>query len=230
MIINLFKRLIFIPSVRKMSFFFPYRIICLFGLLLVFGLESYAQNKISTENWNPGYIVTTEEDSIYGPVLINFPNDLVQVNEENTVKTFAANQLKMIYFKSNEGEEERFYYPFKFHPYSDFKPFKIFEMLFSGVHLSLLAREMLITETVPYFDSFTYRTFYSTQTRLVQEFYFLFPGEKVKSFSGSKKELLSLLADKKEELKKFISDSKISLNQKDDLVKLVKEYNKLKIK
>lgn len=230
MITSSFAILISILAAKKLQLFHILFFLQLVIGLWVFVLDANAQNRIPTENWNPGYIVTTDEDSIYGPVLINFPKDLVQVNEENTVKTYAANQLKMIYFKTNEGDEEKYFYPFRYHPYSDFKPYKIFEMLFSGLHLSLVAREMLITETVPYFDSFTYRTFYTTQTRLVQEFYFLFPGEKVKAFSGSKKELLSVLADKKEELKKYISESKISLNQKEDLIKLVKEYNKLKTK
>lgn len=189
-----------------------------------------AQTRLDTENWNPGYIVTQEEDTLYGPVQINFPNDLVQVNEENMVKTFAANQIKMLYFRSNTNEEEKYFYPFKFHPYSDFKPYKIFEMLFSGLHLSLLGREQMVTETVPYFDSFTYRTFYTNQTRLVQDFFIMFPGEKVKALSGSKKELLFLLADKKEEIKKFISSNRISMNQKEDLLKVVKEYNRLKTK
>lgn len=189
-----------------------------------------AQTNQDIETWNPGYLVSMEEDTIYGPVLMNFQNDLVQLNEENMVKTFAANQIKMVYYRDNDSDEARYFYSFKFHPYSDFKPYRLFEMVFSGIHLCLLAREMLVTETVPYYDSFSYRTFYTTRTRLAQEFYFMFPGEKVKSFAGSKKELLSLLADQKEEIRKFISENKISLNQKEDLLKVVKEYNRLKTK
>jgi hypothetical protein len=50
----------------------------------------------------------------------------------------------------------------------------------------------------------------------------------VKAVTGSKKQLLSLLGDKKDEIKKFMKAEKISLNEKEDLVKLVTQYNKLK--
>lgn len=209
---------------------FPFRGLIYLLFLLLFSIKTSAQSNQDTENWNPGYLVTMEEDTIYGPVLMNFQNDLVQLNEENMVKTYASNQLKMVYYRDNENDEAKYFYTFKYHPYSDFKPYRLFEMIFSGIHLCLLAREMLVTETVPYYDSFSFRTYYTTRTRLAQEFYFMFPGEKVKNYSGGKKELLSLLADQKEEIKKFLTINKISFNQKEDLIKVVKEYNRLKTK
>lgn len=190
---------------------------------------SLAQQTISDlENWNPGYLVTREEDTLYGPIIVNYANDLVQINEENKVKTYGPNQVAMVYVKENDSQNERYFYSFRFHPYSDFKPFKIFEMLFSGKALCLLSRETLVTETVPTYDNFTYRTYYTTRTRLSHEFYFLFPGEKVRAYNGSKKELLNLLADKKEELKKYISTNRLNPGEKEDLMKIVLEYNKLK--
>jgi hypothetical protein len=56
----------------------------------------------------------------------------------------------------------------------------------------------------------------------------MFPGEKVRAFSGSKKELLSLLSDKKESMKKFIGDNKLDSAKKEDLLLIVREYNRLK--
>ncbi len=200
--------------------------ICLF--LLGPNLASAQKDILDLENWNPGYLVTNEEDTLYGPIIINYQNDLVQINEENTVKTFGANQIQMVYIRENNSENERYIYSFQFHPYSDFKPFKLFEMLFSGKSLCLLAREMLVTETIPVYDNFTYRTYYSTRTRLSADYFLMFPEKKVRAFSGSKKELLNLLADKKEEMKKFISGQKLQVTQKEDLVRIVTEYNKIK--
>lgn len=203
------------------------------ALLAFFFLSTFSgfgQNSKENETWNPGYLVTSEEDTIYGPVLMNFQSDLVQVNEENMVKTFAANQIRMVFYTDLGNNEEKYFYTFRFHPYSDFKPYRFFEMVFSGVQLSLLAREMWVTESVPYVDNFTFRTYYTTQTRLAREFYFMFPKEVVKAFSGSKKELLKLLADKKDEMKKYVEANRFSLNQKEDLLKIVKEYNRLKTK
>jgi hypothetical protein len=197
-------------------------------LFFISSLSAFAQAEPDLEKWNPGYLVTKEEDTLYGPIVVNYANDLIQINEENTVKTYGANQISMVYVKENTSGLERYIYAFRFHPFSDFKPHKLFEMLFSGKSACLLSREMLVTETVPMYDNFTYRTYYTTRTRLSSEFFIMFPDEKVKAISGSKKELLLLLGDKKEALKKFISDNKLSPANKEDLVKIILEYNKLK--
>lgn len=200
-----------------------------FLILLVLPVFSVcAQQAAEDADWNPGYIVTSEEDTLYGPVSVNYASDLVQVNEENSVKTFGPNQIELVYYKENSGTEERYIYTFPFHPYSDFKPQKFFEVLFSGKFLCLLGREMLISETVPVYDNFTYRNYFITRTREVIDFYLMFPGEKVKSFTGNKKELLSLLSDKKEGIKKFISENKLNTTKKEDLLLIVREYNRLK--
>jgi hypothetical protein len=57
----------------------------------------------------------------------------------------------------------------------------------------------------------------------------MFPGEKVKALSGSKKELLLMLADKKDQIKKYIQDNKLSVTDKEDLSLIIKEYNILKV-
>ena len=194
--------------------------------ILFCGLHSRAQTGL--EDWNPGYVVTSEEDTLYGPVSLLYGSDLVQVNDENKIKTFGANQTLMVYIRErNNSETERYIYPFPFHPFSDFKPQRFFEMLFSGLYLSLLSREMMITETVPLYDNFTFRTYYTTRSRLQQENFLLFPGKKVRQVSN-RKDLLFQLADKKDEMKKFITSQKLSTDRKEDLLKIVQEYNQLK--
>lgn len=190
----------------------------------------YAQTgQEGLEEWNPGYIVTLEEDTIYGPISLLYHSDLVQVNDENRVKTFGANQVSLVYLRDkNNPENERYIYHFPYHPYSDFKPQRFFEMLFSGIHLSLLCREILITETIPQYDNFTFRTYFSTRTRLQREYYLMFPEKKVRLFTGRKKDLIVQLADKKEAIKKFLSSQNPDLDKQEDIIKVVKEYNRLK--
>lgn len=180
------------------------------------------------ESWNPGYMVTTDEDTLFGPISIHYSNEVVQINENNAVKTYGVNQLTLVHIHENDSEKERFFYVFPFHPYSNYKPPKLFEMLFSGKYVCLLGREMMVAETVPVYDSFTFRTYYTTRNKLNIDFFFMFEGEKVKAYSGTKKDLFKLLKDKEPELKKYISDNKLSVNQKDDLIKIIIEYNKLK--
>lgn len=196
--------------------------------LFFFQKTGFSQPDQDLENWNPGYLVTRDEDTLYGPIMVNFGSDLIQLNEENTIKTFGANQIIMAYVKENDRDKDRYIYSFPFHPFSDFKPYKLFEMLFSGKSACLLAREMLVTETIPLYDNFTYRTYFSTRTKLVSDFFLMFPKEKVKALHNSKKELLVLMADKKDQIKSIISANKYSVSEKENLIQIVKEYNILK--
>ena len=198
-------------------------------IILLFPSETKAQAEGTLEDWNPGYLVTTDEDTLYGPVSLLYASDLVQINDENRLKTFGANQISLVFIRDkNHNENERYIYPFPYHPYSDFKPQRFFEMLYSGLYASLLCREILVTETVPQHDNFTFRTYFSTRTRLQKEYYFLFPGKKVRLISNSKKELLILLGDRKNEMKKFLSEKKLGTDNLEDLLKIAGEYNRLK--
>jgi len=175
------------------------------------------------EDWNPGYLVTQDEDTLYGPVSILYQTDLVQINDENRLKTFGANQIRVVFIRDkNNNSNERYIYPFPYHPQ------RFFEMLFSGIYLSLLCREILVTETVPQYDNFTFRTYYSTRTRLQKEFYLMFPGKNVRLAGNSKKAIFMQLADKKNEMKKFMTEKNLDPEVQEDLNKIVVEYNRLK--
>lgn len=205
------------------------------GTLLIWLLASRLANGqqavMNLDNWNPGFVVTQEEDTIYGPVTVNYQADIVQVNEENTIKTFGANQILMVYLKENDDQEERFFYSYPFHPYSDFKPFKLFEKLYEGPHISLLAREMLVTESIPVYDQYAMRTFYTSRSKVVSDFYILLPEKKkVKQLKINKKELLKAFPDFVDQLKGYMEKENLKFSEKEDLIKLVTFYNSLKNK
>jgi hypothetical protein len=181
------------------------------------------------EDWNPGYLVTIDDDTLYGPLSLLYQTDLVQINDENRLKTYGANQIRVVFIRDkNNNSNERYIYPFPYHPYSDFKPQRFFEMLFSGIHLSLLCREILVTETVPQYDNFTFRTYFSTRTRLQKEFYLMFPGKNVRLAGNSRKSIFMQLSDKKNEIKKFMTEKNLSPEIQEDLNKIVVEYNRMK--
>jgi hypothetical protein len=181
------------------------------------------------EDWNPGYLVTIDDDTLYGPLSLLYQTDLVQINDENRLKTYGANQIRVVFIRDkNNNSNERYIYPFPYHPYSDFKPQRFFEMLFSGIHLSLLCREILVTETVPQYDNFTFRTYFSTRTRLQKEFYLMFPGKYVRLAGNSRKSIFMQLSDKKNEIKKFMTEKNLSPEIQEDLNKIVVEYNRMK--
>lgn len=199
---------------------------------LVVWQTSFCQQAVmNLDNWNPGYVVTQEEDTIFGPVTVNYQADLVQVNEENSVKTYGANQIQMIYLKQNEDQEERFFYSYPFHPYSDFKPYKLFEKFYEGPHISLLGREMLVTESIPVYDQYAMRTFYTSRSKIVTDYFIWLPEKKrVKALKATKKEFLQAFPDMVDRLKSFIDKEKLKYTEKEDLIKIVTFYNSLKNK
>lgn len=207
-----------------------FRTLFLVVLLIFSASGSRAQTGEGTlEDWNPGYLVTIDDDTLYGPLSLLYQTDLVQINDENRLKTYGANQIRMVFIRDkNNNSNERYIYPFPYHPYSDFKPQRFFEMLFSGIHLSLLCREILVTETVPQYDNFTFRTYFSTRTRLQREFYLMFPGKTVRLAGNSRKSIFMQLSDKKNEMKKFMTEKNLSPEIQEDLNKIVVEYNRLK--
>jgi hypothetical protein len=212
------------------SFEMKFRTLFLVVLLIFSASGSRAQTGEGTlEDWNPGYLVTIDDDTLYGPLSLLYQTDLVQINDENRLKTYGANQIRMVFIRDkNNNSNERYIYPFPYHPYSDFKPQRFFEMLFSGIHLSLLCREILVTETVPQYDNFTFRTYFSTRTRLQREFYLMFPGKTVRLAGNSRKSIFMQLSDKKNEMKKFMTEKNLSPEIQEDLNKIVVEYNRLK--
>ena len=207
-----------------------FRFLLLVAFLVLSTSGSRAQTSEGTlEDWNPGFLVTIDDDTLYGPLSLLYQTDLVQINDENRLKTYGANQIRVVFIRDkNNNSNERYLYPFPYHPYSDFKPQRFFEMLFSGIHLSLLCREILITETVPQYDNFTFRTYFSTRTRLQKEFYLMFPGKNVRLAGNSRKSIFMQLADKKNEMKKFMTEKNLNPEIQEDLNKIVVEYNRLK--
>ena len=207
-----------------------FRFLLLVAFLVLSTSGSRAQTSEGTlEDWNPGFLVTIDDDTLYGPLSLLYQTDLVQINDENRLKTYGANQIRVVFIRDkNNNSNERYLYPFPYHPYSDFKPQRFFEMLFSGIHLSLLCREILVTETVPQYDNFTFRTYFSTRTRLQKEFYLMFPGKNVRLAGNSRKSIFMQLADKKNEMKKFMTEKNLNPEIQEDLNKIVVEYNRLK--
>jgi hypothetical protein len=197
-------------------------------LLLGLGHNGFCQQDfLNLENWNPGYLVTVDDDTLYGPVMVLYNSDLAQVNEANRVKTFGANQIQMVYLRENETETEHYIYSFPYHPSARLKPHRLFEMLYSGPGLSLLCRETLAIETVPLTDAQTMRVIYTTRARVNSDFFILYPDKKVRSFRPVRKELLPLFGDRKEAMQALIKKERLSLSSREDLIRILTEYNRL---
>lgn len=177
-----------------------------------------------------GYLVLEEGDTIQGQFNLKLDDNLVQLLEAESVKTYSAKQVTTLCLFDDEAGLERYYYPFPYKLISSYKMPVLFEMLFSGKHLSLLLREQVIAETVPMYDFYMGRTFYATRNRVKSELFLMWNEDKIRRFNNSKKELFSWLNDEQKALKGYMKDNKLNVNNKQDMRKIVEYYNQLKSK
>jgi len=175
-----------------------------------------------------GYLVLAEGDTLRGQFLLKLEDNLVQLMEKESIKTFSAKQINTLNVLDDEAGLERFYYPFPFKLISSYKMPTLFEMLLSGKHLSLLQRERIILETVPVYDFYMNRTMYATRNRIKAEVFLMWNEDKIRKFNYSRKELFNWLNDEQKPLKAYIKENKLSVNNRADLKKIVLYYNQLK--
>lgn len=177
-----------------------------------------------------GYLVLEEGDTLQGQFNLKLEDNLVQLLETESVKTYSAKQLKSVCLFDDEAGLERYYYPFPYKLISSYKMPVLFEMMFSGKYLSLLQRERVIAETVPMYDFYMGRTFYATRNRVKSELFLMWNEDKIRRFNNSRKELFSWLNDEQKAIKSYMKENKLSVNNRQDVRKIVEYYNQLKSK
>lgn len=209
----------------KGSNFCKWKCYILVSIFMVAGDMLYAQD---APQYLPTFIELKDGDTLSAPGFVDVANDILQIQRDG-LKTYSAAQLYMVRVHYPGQAYRKVYYVFPYSAISDYKKPKLFEMLFSGKYVSLMCREVLITEMTPVFDAFTHNTFFMPRQRISEEYYLMWEdGEKIRRYSGSKKELIVMLRDKQSELKRYIKENKLKLNRRADLIKIIEQYNKLK--
>lgn len=200
------------------------RIIFLIAILCSLCQVSFAQ-VFPSEVWHDGKLVLMEGDTLEGQVKYNLETDLVQfTRDRQTVKTFTGRKLLFFEIFDKTVNRYRQFYAIPYNVKSNYKAPVIFEVLYTGDHLSLLSREAIEYQVAnyPYSMSGTY-----TRLELVYTHYFLKPDGSITLFTGKKKDLLWVMNKNSSEIKKYIKNEKIRIDRRGDLVKLVAYYNSL---
>ena len=110
----------------------------------------------------------------------------------------------------------------------------LFEMMIEG-KLSLMLRERIVAETTQsYFPSYyaygimpSFSNNYGYVNKVKYDYFFLTQDGKIHRFKGKKKDLYSLMQDKYDEIKKYVSDNRINLKKMSDLARIVNYYNRI---
>lgn len=179
-----------------------------------------------SEMVHEGKAVLINGDTLSGKIKYDFENDLIQIVVNGTIQTFSARKLH--YFRIYDGSVDMFrtFYSIPYEVQPNYEIPLIFEVLYEG-QLSLLAREKIVTETVPQY-SYAYRSSVNmTRTRLDYEFFFLDQKGNFVKYDLKKPQLFQLMSRKEPQIKSYIKKNKLKTDSRRDLVRITAYYNAL---
>lgn len=200
--------------------------ILLAGFILGFIYNAQAQQLPPSKYWYPGKVVLDTEEELEGQVRYNFDNNLIQVKIGEKISTYSSTKFVNFEMEDADGNQRLFYVL----PYGRNKNYTspaLFEVLAAGPRVTLLARELIIQETV-HPDNNTYAgTDGYSRWRLEHDFYLLYPGSEIVNFEPRKNAIELVLKDKQRELEAYIRERKFDPQVKEDMVALIEYYNSL---
>ena len=196
---------------------------------IIFGIAflcytTWSLGQISSNEWHKGIVVTTDQDTISGEIKYDFPTNMITLVKKEAVIAFSSH--KLIYFEIYD-EDYKSYREFYTIPYkntSNYMTPVLFELQYESV-LSLLSRENIVMETSSL--GYGYGLPIVSQPSVRYDFFFLTKAGKITHFSGSKKDLLRILAKKKNELQTFIKSNRLKTDELRDLVRIIAFYNSI---
>jgi hypothetical protein len=178
--------------------------------------------------WYEGKVYLDSVDELKGHIKYDLTNDLIQVNQNNLIKTFSARKINYFEITDPETQKVRVFYSIPYYRVPHYKVPMLFEAIQEGMSLSLLTREYVTTESVPQYDFYTHRNYYFSRTVLAYNYYLLFKDGKIRQYHLNKSELLDLLKDKSSEIKKFVKEKRLHYDRRRDLIDIVRYYDSLK--
>lgn len=198
-------------------------------IALFFALKSNAQ--LPPDAWHDGFVLLNDNDTIFGNLKYNFQSNLVQVAVNNKVQTFSAQSIQM--FSINDGISKRIreFYTVPYNLKGAYKTPIFFELLQEGEYLTLFAREVMVTDNMPYYGNYYYAPGGNMfrRERLDYEFYFLKNDGKIIHYNKKKRELYYIMNDKSSEVKKYLKKNKARHDRASGLVRVTAFYNQLKL-
>lgn len=198
------------------------RRILLWCVVLLASVAASAQ-QWSFEYWHDGKAVLESGDTLKGKIKYEIDKDLIQVDVRGSLQSLTSR--KVIYYEIFDAVSGRYrqFYSIPFSMMGSYKTPSFFELLSEG-KLTLIAKEAL--------ENRSYNTGYYAygsinRLVLVDKYFVLDEKGNVDSFSGKKDDLLKLMENRDDEIKRFIRTSNVNMDRKSDVVRTFAYYNAL---
>lgn len=174
--------------------------------------------------WHEGKLVSNDGDTLSGLLKYDQETDVVQLQlNKKITKTYTALSISYFEIKDATSGYYRFFYSIPFKSRPGYAAPQIFELLNEG-DITLLSREAIVTENNPQYNF--YRNTVSRQ-RLLYSYYILEDGKDLYRFNGKRAQLLEIMKDKEDVIKKYIRKNRLKTDEKRDIVRIVAYYNAL---
>ena len=162
-------------------------------------------------------------DTLRGQIKYDINNDIIQLDQRGRLQSFTARKIIMFEIFDVTASRYRKFYSIPYSFTGGYKAPIFFELLAEG-KLTLLAREALEVRTTSagYYSYGTY-----SRTVLVNKYFTLNDKGQIEQFLGRRGDLLDLMSDRDDEIKRFIKANHLSIDSKYQLAQVFDYYNDL---
>src|SRR5690554_5880965 len=205
----------------------------LFILTLFFSQIVEAQD-FPSQVWHEGRIALASGESYTGKVKYDLETNVVQLQSQ-AIETFSATTVDHFEIFDEFYGGIRTFYSLPYAVNTDYKVPIFFELLIQGEEITLLCREYITTDSRgmhrgmyhPMYMNPMYGMPMMNSSRLAFNYYFLTDSE-IQKYGQKKRELLSLMDDKSDEVKLFMRKNRLSHDKRGDLLRITAYYNQIK--
>lgn len=183
--------------------------------------------EFSSRVWHKGWIVTIDNDTIYGDIKYEMDANSIQVVADNKkVKTYSSKGIIYVQIYDTIVSNYRHFYSVPYQVSSDFRAPVLFEVLYEGP-TTLLSREKIVVKTDTYNQSFYYNSPSTSSEVLEYTYYFAFSNGDIKMYTGKKGEIYTLLEKHSDKIRDYIKKNKLDTKEVRDLIRILAFYNSI---
>lgn len=194
------------------------------AIALLGAIKSFSQN-FSSEVFHDGFLVTTDQDTVRGDLKYDLEANVILLVKNGKTKSYSSH--KVFYFEIFDRilKNYRQFYSIPYNVSFDYKIPIFFELIYEG-KLSLLQRESLVQQTSNSGSAYWGGGSVS-RIVIVYVYYFLDTNGKIQYYSGKKKDLLVIMSKKQSQLKKYIKENKLDVDDTRDIIRITAFYNSI---
>jgi hypothetical protein len=191
-------------------------------ICLSFAIQANAQ-EWAFELWHEGKIVLESGDTLRGQVKYDLQQDLIQYKQGQSMAQ-ALTARKVLYFEIFDSSIRKYrqFFSLPYATNTNYKAPVFFELLTEG-DLTLLCREALEYRTY----SSPYMIGSYTRLVLVNSYFLLKENGSIEPLEVKKADLLNLMGKKSDKVENYMKDNRLKVDDKYDLVQIIKFYNNL---